>query len=48
MSKKEKSEKELLKEMDEKLKIIIFLLSRQAKLSKREIDRITGIDRHKF
>jgi len=62
---KEKTEKELLEEIKDKLEVITLLLSLQgktergkykilrnfaktSKLSKREIERITAIDRHEF
>jgi len=61
--KNEKTEKQLLEEINSKLDILILINSLQAKskeeqkriltayrgpLSKRELERITGIDRHGF
>ena len=63
MVKKEKSEKEILQEINEKLDLLILLTSLNGKskeeqikilknyegpLSKRELERATGIDRHEF
>jgi len=63
MSKKEKTEKDILLELSEKLDLLILLTSLIGKnkdnqkkilknykgpLSKREIERLTGVDRHKF
>ncbi len=60
---KEKSEKELLEEMNNKLELLILVTSLNGKtkedqkkilrnytgsLSKRELERITGIDRRDF
>lgn len=60
---KEKTEKELLQEINEKLDLLILVTSLHGKdskgqigilkkyngpLSKRELEKITGIDRHVF
>jgi len=60
---KNKTEKEILQEMNKKLDILILLTSLQNKekkeqkkilknykgnLSKRELEKATGIDRHEF
>jgi len=62
---KEKNERELLEEINEKMTYLILINSIQGKnekdkikflksyskksgLSKREVENITGIDRHKF
>ena len=59
----EKSEKDILEEINNKLDILVLVMSLQNKnkdeqkkimknyngsLSKRELERITGIDRHEF
>jgi len=60
-NKKEKSEIELLKEINEKLDKLVLvtsmknatkserkIIAKNSKFSKREIERLTGIDRHEF
>ena len=63
LQKTNRTEKEILEEINKKLDMLIFLQSLQGKdknqqanilknykgdLSKRELERITGIDRHLF
>ena len=60
---KEKNERKLLEEINERLETLVLLISLQGKdkkdqkkilekytgiMSKRELERITGIDRHDF